>query len=83
MAAVDILSARERQVFTLIGAGRAPHEIGDTLGLSVKTVSTYRARVLEKLRVESNAELAVIAWRTSEQPTETYMESPTDVDTPS
>jgi two-component system, NarL family, invasion response regulator UvrY len=51
------LSDREYQVLRLIGAGRTVSEIGAELGLSVKTVSTYRARILEKLQLRTSAEL--------------------------
>ena len=51
------LSDREYQVLRMIGAGRTVSEIAATLGLSVKTVSTYRARVLEKMDMRTNAEL--------------------------
>jgi len=51
------LSDREYQVLRMIGSGRTVSEIAMTLGLSVKTVSTYRARVLEKMGMRTNAEL--------------------------
>jgi DNA-binding NarL/FixJ family response regulator len=51
------LSDREYQVLRMIGAGRTVTEIGAELGLSVKTVSTYRARILEKLQLRTSAEL--------------------------
>ena len=51
------LSDREYQVLRLIGAGRTVSEIGAELRLSVKTVSTYRARILEKLHLRTSAEL--------------------------
>ena len=41
----------------LIAAGKVPKEIGDELSLSVKTVGTYRTRILEKLNLKNNAEL--------------------------
>jgi two-component system, NarL family, invasion response regulator UvrY len=41
----------------LIAAGKVPKEIGDELSLSVKTVGTYRTRILEKLKLKNNAEL--------------------------
>jgi two-component system invasion response regulator UvrY len=53
----DVLSDREYQVLRMIGAGRTVSEIGTQLGLSVKTVSTYRARILEKLELRTSAEL--------------------------
>ena len=51
------LSDREFQVLCLIASGRTSGEIADELFLSVKTVSTYRARILEKLHLKNTAEL--------------------------
>ncbi len=53
----ETLSDREYQVFCLIGAGRTVSQIADELALSVKTVSTYRSRILEKMHMDNNAEL--------------------------
>ncbi len=53
----DALSDREYQVLRLLGSGRTISDIARDLGLSVKTVSTYRARVLDKLGMRTNAEL--------------------------
>src|SRR5579859_714082 len=53
----DKLSDREFQVLRQLAAGRTVQEIADELMLSPKTISTYRARVLEKLELKSNAEL--------------------------
>lgn len=53
----ETLSDREFQVLRLIASGRAVGQIAEQLKLSVKTISTYRARVLEKLRLQNNAEL--------------------------
>ncbi len=52
------LSDREFEVLRMIGKGLAVSEIGESLGLSVKTVSTYRARILEKMEMKNNAALA-------------------------
>ncbi len=57
------LSERELQVFLRLAQGQSVSKISDVLHLSVKTVSTYRSRLLEKLGVESNAELAAYALR--------------------
>lgn len=57
------LSDREYQVLRMIGAGRTPSEIGTELKLSVKTVSTYRVRILEKLQLRTSAELMHYALR--------------------
>ncbi len=57
------LSDRELQVFLRLAQGESVSDIGAVLNLSVKTVSTYRSRLLEKLGVASNAELATYALR--------------------
>ena len=51
------LSDREYQVMRMIAAGKTLKEIADELSLSVKTISTYRARILEKMDMKNNAEL--------------------------
>jgi len=51
------LSDREFQVLCLIGSGLPVGDIADRFALSVKTVSTYRTRILEKMRMKNNAEL--------------------------
>ena len=51
------LSGREREVAGLIGMGRTVKEIAGGLALSEKTVSTYRTRILTKLKLKSTAEL--------------------------
>lgn len=51
------LSDREFQVLRMLASGKSPSEIGEELSLSGKTVSTYRARVLEKLNLRTNADL--------------------------
>ena len=53
----ETLSDREYQVLRMIGNGRTVSEIATDLKLSVKTISTYRARVLEKMHMRTNAEL--------------------------
>jgi DNA-binding NarL/FixJ family response regulator len=52
-----ILSNREFEVMCLIGRGKTLKEIGEHLFISEKTVSTYRSRILEKLRLKNNIEL--------------------------
>ena len=59
----ELLSQRELQVFHLIARGRTMTEIGAELGVSVKTASTYRARILEKTGFRSNADIVVYAVR--------------------
>jgi two-component system, NarL family, invasion response regulator UvrY len=51
------LSDREFLVLRLIASGKTVGQIADELALSVKTISTYRARILEKMLMQSNAEL--------------------------
>ena len=51
------LSDREFQVLRLIASGKTATEIGRELSLSVKTISTYRSRILEKMAMKNNAEL--------------------------
>lgn len=53
----EILSDREYQVLRLIGSGKKVSEIAVALSLSVKTVSTYRTHILEKMKLKNNAEL--------------------------
>ena len=51
------LSDREFDVFKVLASGNAVSDIAEQLSLSVTTVSTYRARVLEKMNMKSNADL--------------------------
>lgn len=51
------LSEREFQVFLMIAKGKSLVEISRELSISIKTVSTYRARILEKLELQNNAEI--------------------------
>lgn len=51
------LSDREYQVLCLIGAGKAVNEISSELSLSPSTISTYRARILQKMNMTTNAQL--------------------------
>jgi len=53
----EILSDREFQVMCLISSGKTQKEIAAELSLSIKTISTYRYRILEKMGMKSNAEL--------------------------
>lgn len=59
----EALSEREMQVFLRLAKGASVSDIANYLHLSVKTVSTYRSRLLEKLELGSNAELAAYALR--------------------
>lgn len=62
-AGIDALSYREYQVFRLLVVGRSVSEIGAELKLASNTVSTYRARILEKVGVKNDVELALLAER--------------------
>jgi len=53
----ETLSDREYQVFGMISVGKSLTEIGVELSLSVKTISTHRTRILEKMKMKKNAEL--------------------------
>jgi DNA-binding NarL/FixJ family response regulator len=57
------LSEREFQIFTKIAAGRSVSDIAAELYLSVKTISTYRSRVLEKMNFRTNADITTYALR--------------------
>lgn len=57
----ETLSDREYQVMCMIASGKTVNEIAEELFLSVKTVSTYRSRILEKMKMKSNAELTYYA----------------------
>lgn len=59
------LSEREFQVFFKIASGLSPTEIGEILNISIKTVSTYRSRILEKMHLKSNADLTYYAIKNS------------------
>jgi two-component system, NarL family, response regulator NreC len=59
----DTLSAREREIFQLIAEGQSNKEVASTLGISVATVETHRARILHKLDVHNTAELVLYAVR--------------------
>ncbi len=51
------LSDREYQVMCMLAKGLTPKHIGSELNVSIKTVSTYRSRILEKMGMQSNAEI--------------------------
>lgn len=59
----ETLSDREYQIACMIASGKTPTEIANELSLSIKTVSTYRTRLLEKMNMKSNAELTTYAVR--------------------
>jgi DNA-binding NarL/FixJ family response regulator len=57
----EMLSEREFQIFRKLAAGQSPTAIADELHLSVKTISTYRTRVLQKMALKTNADLTYYA----------------------
>jgi DNA-binding NarL/FixJ family response regulator len=57
----EILSDREFEVMRKIASGKTVKEIAGELSLSVKTISTYRARILEKMKMKNNAQLTYYA----------------------
>ncbi|HRE84428.1 MAG TPA: response regulator transcription factor [Opitutaceae bacterium] len=61
----DVLSDREMEVFKLRGRGLSTKEIADRLGVSVKTVGSYEARIKEKLALDSAGELVreAVLWQ--------------------
>ncbi len=59
----ETLSDREFEVLRLIASGKTVGEIADILNLSVGTISTYRARILEKMGMRTNAELTHYAHK--------------------
>jgi two-component system, NarL family, invasion response regulator UvrY len=54
----ELLSDREYQIMCMVAHGKTVTGIADELSLSVKTVSTYRTRILKKMQMKNNAELA-------------------------
>lgn len=59
----EALSDREFQILSLIASGKTLKEIGESLCISGKTVSTYRARILEKMGMKTNAEMITYALK--------------------
>jgi DNA-binding NarL/FixJ family response regulator len=59
----ELLSAREFQVLRMIASGKTVKQIADEISLSVKTVSTYRARILDKTGMKTTAELIRYAFQ--------------------
>jgi two-component system, NarL family, invasion response regulator UvrY len=59
----ECLSNREYDVMLRIASGKTVSEIAEEIHLSVKTISTYRARILEKMRMRNNAELTQYGMR--------------------
>ena len=59
----EALSEREREVFQLVAEGHSNKAVADLLSISVATVETHRAHILQKLDVHSTAELVLYAVR--------------------
>jgi two-component system, NarL family, response regulator NreC len=59
----EALSEREREIFQLVAEGRSNKEVAELLSISVATVETHRAHILQKLDVHSTAELVLYAVR--------------------
>ncbi|HOG07521.1 MAG: response regulator transcription factor [Syntrophales bacterium] len=57
----ETLSDREYQVMIMLASGKTVKEIADEVCLSVKTISTYRTRIMEKMNLKKNAELTLYA----------------------
>lgn len=53
----ELLSDREFEVLKLIGGGKSVSDIGDELSLSVNTISTYRLRIMDKMKMNTNADI--------------------------
>jgi DNA-binding NarL/FixJ family response regulator len=62
-APAEVLSDRELEVFRRVGEGQSTRDISDALGLSLKTIQTYCARIKEKLQLDDGQELARVAYR--------------------
>jgi RNA polymerase sigma factor (sigma-70 family) len=60
---LELLSAREREVFGLLVSGCTNDEVAEKLEISPRTVETHRSRILRKLRVHSAGELIRLAAR--------------------
>ena len=70
LSAIASLSDREQLVFALLGEGLGMAEIGKRLGLSVKTIETYRARIKQKLNIDRGSQLITLAveWNLKGRP---------------
>ena len=62
-AAHELLSEREFQVFLRLAKGETISHLAKSMPLSVKTVSTYRTRLMEKMKLESNSDLTYYALK--------------------
>jgi DNA-binding NarL/FixJ family response regulator len=62
-APAEVLSDRELEVFRRLGEGHATRDISEALGVSLKTIQTYCARIKDKLQLDDGQELARVAFR--------------------
>ena len=67
-ARLALLTVREREVFDRIVAGKLNKQVADELGVSLRTVKAYRAQVMEKLGVDTAAELGKLAGEQGDAP---------------
>ena len=67
-ARLSVLTAREREVFDRIVAGKLNKHVADELGISLRTVKAYRAQVMQKLGVDTAAELGKFAGEQGDVP---------------
>ncbi len=74
------LSPREREVLTLVAAGRTNRQIGETLFISDKTASVHVTHILDKLGVSSRTEAALLAGRSGLTDPDPVVEPPAQVD---
>jgi DNA-binding NarL/FixJ family response regulator len=67
---VELLSDRELEVFEMLGRGIGTRQIGETLGVSVKTVQAYCARITDKMNLDSGTQLLreAIRWNEARHP---------------
>ena len=65
---IDHLPRRQREIFAALGAGRTSKQIAADLGISVKTVETHRARMMETLGCRNAGELLRVAMRHHDRP---------------
>ena len=65
---IDNLPRRQREIFGALGAGRTTKQIAADLGISVKTVETHRARMMETLGCRNAGELLRVAMRHHDRP---------------
>ena len=61
-SSISALTARELEIFQLIGLGRTTREIAETLHVSIKTVDTHRAHIIEKFELRNAKELTRYAF---------------------